>query len=35
VNAFTAARSGTHAGYPGDLNALVSDVSRLARQLRS
>jgi hypothetical protein len=35
VDAFKAVKAGTHAGYAGDLNALVSDVSRLARQLKS
>lgn len=35
VNAFKAAKDGTHAGYPGDLKALVTDAGRLARQLKS
>lgn len=34
VDAFRAARSGTHAGYQGDLRSLVSATGRLARELR-
>ncbi|MGH3189856.1 MAG: hypothetical protein ACRDPY_24105 [Streptosporangiaceae bacterium] len=34
VNAFQAAKSGTHTTYRGDLPALVNDTARLAAALR-